>query len=668
MMEPSSGVSPEIREVAPEVRKTPELLLSQARRFREAGDLEKAEKAIREAKELLEQELKRKTVSLTSEHFLKGQIHYETAEIAEKKGKASRKHYENAMKELLLAACLERLEFARYAYAIYRETGFPLTRNWRKARKIREEMEMELDRISKDFGELSEQVRKRVLDIPRGIERPLDKSIALANISEVLARSGKTEHALDLANYALDAAKKIEDPFLKSIALANKLSNLTFLAENPNLMNLAYKIAVGLYPPSMDLRTLLTLIKVINLKKSAEEAADLSWKAYLFLVGRGERPPVELSLARTLYCLWKAARAAMKVGGGKEDVYRLLFSFKDVIPFSIKPIEGEEELLIHRDEMDELRAKLLRFSGVIALVGDRGLGKSSLLRKIAKDMREVGWLCITLEVPMPYTPMSFLSLLFKRIAEGVLEMARDPVIAEECKELMETSLSIIEDLTYEKKVEMTRKIKEEIGIPGFEVGPLKIRIPFRRTETESLTQSRKKYRRTLPGLVEELKEYLKLCYPSISKVRREFGILIIIDELDKLLGDPKKSDLLKNQFLNIIRGISNLRGVYVVFSALPEQIPSLKKGEPSSPEYSTIDSIITLKKMEEKKIRELIDLRVRAAGLLDIFDEEVLDEIAKIAGGSPREAIRLLCDCWYKGLVSGEEKITKRILDSVKST
>jgi len=422
-----------------------------------------------------------------------------------------------------------------------------------------------------------------------------------------------------------------------------------------------------LFPYPTDPPVLLLIGKSALFRAEQRKDAEEAWKTYLFLRGRLSRPPRPEVIAPIVGFVWRAYRAAVKSGASEGEVYRLLLSFKEVLPLSVKPVEGEESLFVGRDEYDELRMQLLRTSAVLALVGERGVGKSSILRRLASDLSKLGWICVTIEVPMPYDPRDLLSLMLQRLTRAILDIPSD--VLDDDDPLKKRAREVLEDITYEKY----QAVEEEGGVSAH----LSL---FSLSRGWRLKESRRKYRTSLPGLVSEIKTLLRMCHKKLAERAGPFGIVIAIDEVDKLeaLEDWRRE---LHKLLGIIRGISHISGTYVIFSALPGQLgpPSPAAGEDleargaggggrrGNPEYSTIDSYVALRPMDEARIRRLVMRRLNVSGLREIFDPEAVELIVKLSGGVPREAVRLLAESFYHGLRLGEDTITTETVKDAAS-
>lgn len=293
---------------------------------------------------------------------------------------------------------------------------------------------------------------------------------------------------------------------------------------------------------------------------------------------------------------------------------------------SVLTIENVEKLFVNRDE--EIKELNLAFEqlpgGFLAIGGERGIGKTSIIRAISKQLtKDKKTVFIEISIPqLEKFQTSLLEILFK-VTDFILENKFPKTLKEFAKKydkkLDKTPTKIIEGITKEISAK----------IPLLSLGG--------RRESEEITESVIK------------KHYAKLYKELFTELKKHYSRVIIgLEDIDKLSDEEEAT-----QVLSQLKSITLYPNVYWLCEISPRfsemyQV-SLRRGfDNSSGITHTISEGIVLNKFTKKELENIITKRIEYFGkknehnFKNFFKKNAFNSLAKASYGNPRRMLVLL--------------------------
>lgn len=430
---------------------------------------------------------------------------------------------------------------------------------------------------------------------------------------------------------AFEIARSIEDSEEKAFALVSIIPKLSHIKEiKGRVIKETKKSIEEALRQGMIFGRTYELVKNIletELKIDLNEYSKQAEETGLFLKGQKEHPAnIAIELGWVFKNLWLARSFYAKAGSDEKvkEVDERLKWMGRFSPLGIRPLKEEEmSLFVERDEIRQLDTNIaIRNGGSIAICGERGSGKSTLVnRYLSRYKNDPDCLVIRMECSTYYNSSEFMRFLLQKIIEAIKS-------SERFKELKKEERERIQDLDERLKFVILR----ERGF-GFGAG---LNISYiKSSRKKSLTV----YNFNHPQIITTVKNVLDRQSSNFSR------IFIIIDEFDKLdVGEEENFKRTKYRILQDLRAIFSIEGIYFILIGLEKQFQFEVKDEKTI-EDAVFDDIIHLKLDNEGAhhfLNEILERRLKWLNLNELFDESGKEEIIKRAKGSPRGLIRLL--------------------------
>jgi Cdc6-like AAA superfamily ATPase len=301
-------------------------------------------------------------------------------------------------------------------------------------------------------------------------------------------------------------------------------------------------------------------------------------------------------------------------------------------PFVLTPILEKEStaLFVNRTKEVDQAENFLNFHdmGIILIIGDRGIGKTSLLSKVASDMDKN-----TLVVPMTihrFDPnrIEFLRGILLSILNELQNKIKSPVRGERSTNL---------ENAYNETIE---KILRELS-------PLDLGF-----------SQREQYVRTLikPDIYEiesTLDAMLETLLKTFSKT------IVIIDDFDKI------NPAVAAPMIMMLRPLLSRKNLFFILAVSKELWEYL--GHEIQIARSISDLEILLQELTRTDLLQILERRlkfVEGPSLEELFDPVALDLITSYAQGNPRELISA-CSQALDIVANRGTAVTKSIADEV---
>jgi AAA+ ATPase superfamily predicted ATPase len=312
--------------------------------------------------------------------------------------------------------------------------------------------------------------------------------------------------------------------------------------------------------------------------------------------------------------------------------------------FNIKPLSQDEVgdfFYGRRSELDFLLNQITKSKGgkAFAISGRRGSGKSTLINKLIKELKDKkeNYLIVKVDVPKEFDEF----FLLKRILRAVCEEAKEEAnvnTVEKDKDLLIDVCVKLKRLDYQTtQINEVGKEKAVIKAVKGSVNAVIAKVGGDRSVEDSEIEKTIKEIQFLDYDLERVQAALKELLNKLKKVF-EGGIVIIVDETDK----SNYVDAIKT--LDNVKPLFWLENCYYIFVGSEEfhedYLSGIKTGKKTLLD-SLFTRIVYLRPFGKEDLVKVLKLRIGkevAEG-----KNEILETIATISKGNPRDAIRY-CD------------------------
>lgn len=275
-------------------------------------------------------------------------------------------------------------------------------------------------------------------------------------------------------------------------------------------------------------------------------------------------------------------------------------------PFVLAPLESNEQnLMVDREEQVKKVGDFVRYhsQGTVLIIGDRGIGKTSLLNKLA-NLFHKEYNTVTSMIGIYHFELDKIGFIAGILQSIVNELEKKGINTQKYQ-------GIINQAIYEKQERII--FNNNQGIIGRIGNDREIRTIIR-PDTY---------------LVEEKARTM------LSEIAQTHGkIILLIDDLDKLNDEETSSILLQT------RHVLSIPNVFMIFSVNDHLTRFM--GKEIQITRSVSDLEITLTPLEYNELIEIIRRRLATTGIDDVhkvFNEEALKEIIELSKGNTREFI-----------------------------
>lgn len=315
------------------------------------------------------------------------------------------------------------------------------------------------------------------------------------------------------------------------------------------------------------------------------------------------------------------------------------------------------------DEMQQ------RFSHII-LAGHRGSGKSTELETLRRVTEKQGILTLYAQVNMEADPNEVdfgdIILLKLRLLEHAFSNPQNKL-----KELPDKTIARVmewfKDVTRieEQEIERSLEYKSKTGL-GVDTPFAKLLFGLTALR-RSTGKRREEIREAVAKYPDSLRENMNLLLDDARKIARdEFprGFLFILDNLDRYKGEQVGPTILGNA--DLFKGIPAHTLFVVPISMLYQPV-----GEAISDRYDEWEVLPMLPVFRREALQSVdVDIipylkdAIHKRAEPDLFaDPSLVDEIARLSGGCPRDLIKLL----KQALLFSDEKIDRRAVEKAAS-
>lgn len=274
-----------------------------------------------------------------------------------------------------------------------------------------------------------------------------------------------------------------------------------------------------------------------------------------------------------------------------------------------REVEDVERFAGRKEAVSDSYFGLISAGTNLAVVGNRGVGKSSLARQVLRIANGDNSLLDRLELPSDET-LDYLAIYF---ACG--NSTKD--VPDLLTKLLTTS-SCLRDWIYEipkaQKEIQTLAPRLSAGFPGF---------------SASLGGEKSKQVESTPAVPSHDIEsvFLNVCLAIAEQGIAKSGLLIVIDEFDQIANPSGAAGLFKSL-------ATNAPGVKFCIVGVAQDVQNLIK-EHGSADRLFAGSVIRLPPMPDDELREIIRIAELEIGQAIIFTDDATNELISLAQGHP---------------------------------
>ena len=310
------------------------------------------------------------------------------------------------------------------------------------------------------------------------------------------------------------------------------------------------------------------------------------------------------------------------------------------LDFNIKPLEQKEVddfFFGRRSELEFLLNQITKSHGgkAFAISGRRGAGKSTLINKLINELKdkEENYLIVKVDVPKEFDEF----FILKRILRAVCEGATKETKVQESNDLLIDVCVKLKRLDYQTtQVNEVGKEKAVIKAVKGSVNAVIVKVGGDRSVEDSKIEKTIKEIQLLDYDLERVQAALQELLKKLGQVFK--GIVIIVDETDK----SNYVEAVKT--LDNIKPLFWLENCYYIFVGSQEfhedYLSGIKTGKKTLLD-SLFTRIIYLHPFSKDDLVRVLKLRIGKE--VDTGKNEILETIATLSKGNPRDAVRY-CD------------------------